>query len=766
MCRKLGLISLIALINLTGWINLASSEEVIRNYDLKIKLKPKIIESRVYWQEREKTNWQEEIKYWKFGFLSSKEDLLPILIYGKNFYPQEEDYSGRYRWISQNGKLSVINLLNVKIEANLLFWADSFKKDRKIDIFVNGEDIKTVVVPSKDEFSQFIIEGITLKPGRNDVVFFSLEGTERLKPKEWQNGRETKDVSVKIKDDIEWQILSKSFPLGSLAEYKYAISNQGLAIMTYLKKKDVFLASRDLDIDLEEYPFIDFDLKATKTKINIFFGVDYSGDGKIDGYLTLDNLYSLQGINLFKLAKDNWREADYFNYGFRIKKVIMLLTPESEKTENSQIYVLGLKNLNLYNDKSLILAGKEFNKDQLKFEDINVKSEVTGQEGIIDVTSYFDAAPLGIEKYKKSELEEVRVFISLKNIDYKNYPYFSFKYNLDDSAIQDIELAILTSKEGKALNLKEGQYKKTENEIEVNLSQIKPEGRDIKGLIIRLKRKNDVDRSLPETQGWYRFELSDLRLSGQGKFPYPLKSKEENEQFLSLLSKVNPPLLKIDKDIFYLNDFGNFKSLQDLQRDVLVKKIKLIKGEHNYEKLDNFTFDVERVILEPEYKIPDTSQEPQITFKKLNPTKYLVKVEGAKEPFWLVFSESYNKQWGLYRIPNIGSQIPEFKEIIADYTKLGVKEARHLMKFTPQDIRFLFEKPLDAPHELVNGYANGWYIEPDKLRLGKDFILVIYFWPQSLFYLGIFISGTTLLLCIGYLIGSYFKRRLKKSAKG
>ncbi len=147
-------------------------------------------------------------------------------------------------------------------------------------------------------------------------------------------------------------------------------------------------------------------------------------------------------------------------------------------------------------------------------------------------------------------------------------------------------------------------------------------------------------------------------------------------------------------------------------------------------------------------KMNAASQEPEITFKKINPTKYVVKVERARGPFWLVFSESFHNQWHLYYLQPIASNLQLFKEIVAAYPNLKVKEAKHIMQFTPQDIRFLFEKPLKAQHHLVNGYANGWYIEPEKLSLGEDFTLVLYFWPQSLFYLGLIISGLTLIGCV------------------
>lgn len=186
-------------------------------------------------------------------------------------------------------------------------------------------------------------------------------------------------------------------------------------------------------------------------------------------------------------------------------------------------------------------------------------------------------------------------------------------------------------------------------------------------------------------------------------------------------------------------------------------------------------------ILKPSasHQLPASSRpEPKITFKKINPAKYLVKAEKAKEPFWLVFSENFHTQWKLYRLPLALARDPsvrgpkvnaegqatsyrlqDFEEIVADYESLRVKEARHLMKFTPSDIRLLFIKPLDVPHHIVNGYANSWYIDPERLALGEDFVLTVYFWPQSLFYLGLGVSGLTLLGCVGFLAWGWVRRR-------
>ena len=42
---------------------------------------------------------------------------------------------------------------------------------------------------------------------------------------------------------------------------------------------------------------------------------------------------------------------------------------------------------------------------------------------------------------------------------------------------------------------------------------------------------------------------------------------------------------------------------------------------------------------------------------------------------------------------------------------------------------------------------------------------VIEFFPQRWFYLGLLISGTTLLACLGYLGYDFFRRRAKRKSK-
>lgn len=98
---------------------------------------------------------------------------------------------------------------------------------------------------------------------------------------------------------------------------------------------------------------------------------------------------------------------------------------------------------------------------------------------------------------------------------------------------------------------------------------------------------------------------------------------------------------------------------------------------------------------------------PQLSFEKISPVKYKVIVKNAQEPFWLVFSESYNSGWKT----SIGGQ-----------------------------------------HKMVNGFANGWYLE----KTG-DYEFTIFFAPQKIFNLSVGISFFSAVFSLSYLFIKRFK---------
>ncbi|MCJ7633851.1 hypothetical protein MUP77_15875, partial [Candidatus Bathyarchaeota archaeon] len=123
------------------------------------------------------------------------------------------------------------------------------------------------------------------------------------------------------------------------------------------------------------------------------------------------------------------------------------------------------------------------------------------------------------------------------------------------------------------------------------------------------------------------------------------------------------------------------------------------------------------------------STNPTIHFQEVNPTTYRVNVTNATEPFYLIFSETYNPSWKVYE----GSV---------------------------NWLETIFKEPLSAEHFYVNGYANAWYIN----KTGT-YTITLEFWPQNLFYAGSAISITTLIICTLYISKDKIKTIYQKHIK-
>lgn len=135
-----------------------------------------------------------------------------------------------------------------------------------------------------------------------------------------------------------------------------------------------------------------------------------------------------------------------------------------------------------------------------------------------------------------------------------------------------------------------------------------------------------------------------------------------------------------------------------------------------------------------------TARSPAVIFQRVNPAKYLVSIDKAQKPFWLVFGESYNSNWKIYEAKS-SEALAKRSEIIATYESLGVSERRHGYDFNLKDVSFLNKKPVNFEHHKVNGFANGYYIDPALIDKNQQQLhLTLFFWPQALFYFGLIVS--------------------------
>lgn len=170
-------------------------------------------------------------------------------------------------------------------------------------------------------------------------------------------------------------------------------------------------------------------------------------------------------------------------------------------------------------------------------------------------------------------------------------------------------------------------------------------------------------------------------------------------------------------------------------------------------------------------------QTPSITFKKINPTKYILDIRGATTPYTLVFLEAYNQNWRLF---NPDSDTASFRGSIA---RLLGRIGRGLVgmfvkKSEPSDrIEAIYrdgaiqEKAvtntfidvrtfdtwgkntvLERNHTSADGYANAWTMTPSDMAGKADYTLILELSTQKLFYLTIIISLASVASLLFYLM--------------
>lgn len=268
-------------------------------------------------------------------------------------------------------------------------------------------------------------------------------------------------------------------------------------------------------------------------------------------------------------------------------------------------------------------------------------------------------------------------------------------------------------------------------------------------LIVKKNLKNEIAEILKDkmfrkkTQFCYVFKNNTGKFSvyndgsvssGRIKVPFRIqllvtKSKED-------AVKISPSqkLIKIDGKTYVSSDFKNPDCASSGESVILSKDIYLSDGLHVYERINSGNFIVKWAILEQLVVSDDKINEPGVFFKRINPAKYIINIRGASAPFWLIFSESYHKKWTLFKNTNSTA-------CRTNLTNSSVTEGIHSSRFEIKDIKYLRKTPLNARHFEVNGYANTWYIDPKYHETGENFSLVLYFLPQSYFYLGLILSA-------------------------
>ncbi len=232
---------------------------------------------------------------------------------------------------------------------------------------------------------------------------------------------------------------------------------------------------------------------------------------------------------------------------------------------------------------------------------------------------------------------------------------------------------------------------------------------------------------------------------------YAVSSHDYFKNFNSIISRINS-----NQDIFKKDSIILYGDESDLDHDAATEQTEPIYFVENPRSFPHIPRSgmlpahekyvlgdcIHKCSAEHNFNISDRQlRNPSLTFKRINPTKYAIHIEST-QPFFLVFSESYHLQWKLF-IDNSTTSI----ESIIDYKNTNVKEGLFDLRFNPRDISYTFMTPInDKTHFIANGYANAWYIN----KTGS-YDIILYFLPQNYFYIGLFITLTSVGICLIYI---------------
>ncbi|MFH1856960.1 MAG: alpha-(1-_3)-arabinofuranosyltransferase family protein [Candidatus Omnitrophota bacterium] len=134
--------------------------------------------------------------------------------------------------------------------------------------------------------------------------------------------------------------------------------------------------------------------------------------------------------------------------------------------------------------------------------------------------------------------------------------------------------------------------------------------------------------------------------------------------------------------------------------------------------------------------------EGQLEYNRINPVKYKAKINNPG-PFFLVFSEAFSPNWKAYMRPLKNRRI-DGKSIVEQSLILdGLRDKNEIAEI--------------KKHYLINGYANGWYVNFDGAS--EPYEIIVEYSSQRLFEAGLAISALAFVLC---LVGLGISSRGKK----
>lgn len=215
------------------------------------------------------------------------------------------------------------------------------------------------------------------------------------------------------------------------------------------------------------------------------------------------------------------------------------------------------------------------------------------------------------------------------------------------------------------------------------------------------------------------------------------------------------PALYVAKDIRHIESLksstGNFDQSAFTQATYVLQHFRDSEADPQLRKVF-----IERNIS------ASTSGIPQITFSRINPSKYIVTVKNTDGPYMLVFSQSFNQNWKLFLSDETRAKQELQKKILSSYFNNDIQEKLNKNIFLDTRVfETVGKNPIaENRHYLANAYANSWYILPSDVPGVNEYTLVLEMTDEKWIYVGFITSGLGIITVIVLLV-----RDLLKTAK-
>ena len=220
---------------------------------------------------------------------------------------------------------------------------------------------------------------------------------------------------------------------------------------------------------------------------------------------------------------------------------------------------------------------------------------------------------------------------------------------------------------------------------------------------------------------------------------------EETNELNKLLDS---PLFELARNKYYISDLD-----REAINKILTEKTEVEFGRLFLKKDDRVAltpFENNYLILENVFlaeKLDEIITDPLLTFKRVNPTRYIVNVE-AENSFWITLSENFHTGWKAY--------------IVNDNANSTLGSEKSALQFALNSSGKLV--PLEQ-HRVVNAFANGWFVPISEIFKGKgpyEFRIIMEFYPQRFYELGLSLSSIFFILMMIWLITYLLKSKVKK----